>query len=140
MNTTVWRYTKLQTVLKTLSGEEAMYLSLNKLFTYLLIGLTLLINSAQLAAAEAAEVDTEVRNYLGENVAIEFKILTATGRVSWERVGEVNKKSARIFRRVTIGSVLRARTISGNQVLSQYTIKQPKSGGLYIVSIQGKKE
>jgi hypothetical protein len=81
---------------------------------------SILMSSASYASAQT---DAEVRNYTDQAISIEYKLVTLTGNVTWNLIGKVSSKRSRLFRKVTIGSVLRAKT--GTEVIQEFTVSSP---------------
>jgi len=78
----------------------------------------------------AGQTDAEIRNYSEQEIAIEYRVVTIGGQVKWEPIGSIPKKSAKIFRNITIGSVIRAK---GNNLAKEFTINSPPSGKNQVV-------
>lgn len=81
--------------------------------------------------ALAGQIDAQIQNYAGEPVVIEFRQVKIGGEVQWKPIGKVSQRSARIFRNVTIGSVIRAK--AGSKVLGEFTINRPPVGSNIVV-------
>ena len=81
--------------------------------------------------ALAGQTDAEIQNYTREPVVIEFRQVKLGGEVQWKPIGKVSQRSVRIFRNVTIGSVIRAKT--GSKVVGEFTINSPPAGSNTVV-------
>lgn len=99
-----------------------------KLSNFIIIALML---TCTCPLALAGQTDAQIQNYTREPVVIEFRQVKIGGEVQWKPVGKVSQRSARIFRNVTIGSVIRAK--AGSKVLGEFTINSPPVGSNTVV-------
>ena len=102
---------------------------LNTIITRLLFCWSLFL-TPQILFAGAPTTDATIQNYSKENVSIEYRLVTIGGQVKWKPIGKVSKGTARIFRNLTIGSVIRAK---GERVTQEFTIVTPPGGESQVV-------
>ena len=93
--------------------------------------LILLMFTCSCLPAFAGQTDAEIQNYTREPVVIEFRQVKIGGEVQWKPIGKISQRSARVFRNVTIGSVIRAK--SGSKVIQEFTINSPPVGSNSVV-------
>jgi len=105
---------------------------MNKLFTHTAIikSLCFLLILLVSTIATATQTDAEIRNYSQEDIAIEYRFITIGGEIQWKPIGSIPSKSAKVFRNITIGSVIRARSDKQSQ---EFTINSPPSGKTQVV-------
>lgn len=84
----------------------------------------------------AAQTDTQIRNYSATDLSIEYKKVDLKGNISWIPIGNVSSKRSRMFRNVTIGSVLRA--VKNNQVVEEFTVDAPQADNKFTIVSIGK--
>lgn len=95
----------------------------------------LMISPAFLYAGQTA--DAQILNYSNSDITIEYREVSLGGTISWVRIGDISKKKARLFRNITIGSVLRAK--SGSTVVKQFTVESPSKGSnKVVISVRNK--
>ena len=78
----------------------------------------------------ASETDAEIRNYSEGDIRIEYRLVTIGGQIEWKPIGSIPKRSAKVFRNITIGSVIRAQ---GDNLSREFTINSPPSGKNQVV-------
>ncbi|MGD8567313.1 MAG: hypothetical protein PVJ39_04460 [Gammaproteobacteria bacterium] len=91
--------------------------------------LLVLLAPAQLFGA--AQTDTEIRNYSSKDLTIEYKEVNLKGGVTWVPIGTISKRNSRMFRNITIGSVLRAK--HNNQVIEKFIVRSPPSNSSHTI-------
>lgn len=79
----------------------------------------------------AAQTDTEIRNYSNKDLTIEYREVDLKGNVNWVPIGTISKKSLRMFRNITIGSVLRAK--HDNRVIDNFVVRSPPSNSSHTI-------
>lgn len=100
------------------------------------LALTLIMILGITVAIAAAQTNAEIKNYSTENITIEYKEVSLTGDVSWNTLGDVSTRKSRVFRNITIGSVLRAK--AGTKVLQEFSVNAPPTGADKVVLSVGK--
>lgn len=89
-----------------------------------------LLLSPVILIAGAPVTDATIQNYSRENVTIEYRMVTIGGQIKWKPIGNISQGTARVFRNLTIGSVIRAK---GNRVTQEFTINSPPGGENQVV-------
>lgn len=102
----------------------------NSLTGLKLLALSFLLYASISTNAIAGQTDAEIRNYSQEDIAIEYRLVTLGGEITWKPIGTIPKRSAKVFRNITIGSVIRAK---GDKVEQQFTINSPPGGKNQVV-------
>jgi hypothetical protein len=101
-----------------------------KLFITPTLLFLIMLGTPVILMAGAPQTDAEIQNYSRENITIEYRMVTIGGKVKWKPIGEISTGTARIFRNLTIGSVIRAK---GERVTQEFTISSPPGGENQIV-------